>query len=165
MVRKTGKYEPWRFQRRVARVSTTKTRFCGSIINFWCFSQNVEFRCNCATCVPKWQKIPDYNDVSRIYRHLEKILKTRFTLIFESLGKSLKKWCFWESLGKSLLAIRFLLKWLPFHVSDVCKSHFLGVEKVRGVSQGPKLLISKKKNFVTLQNVTFWNRHDLPHMS
>ena len=53
------------------------------------------------------QKIPDYNDVSRIYRHLEKILKTRFSLIFESLGKSLKKRCLWESLGKSLRTTRF----------------------------------------------------------
>ena len=57
-----------------------------------------------------------------------------------------------------------VVNWLPFHVSDVCKSHFLRVEKVTGVPQGPKLIISKKKS-LTCQNVTFWNRHDLPHMS
>ena len=43
MVRKTGKYELWRFQRRVARVSTTKTRFCGSIRDLVIFIEFLSF--------------------------------------------------------------------------------------------------------------------------
>ena len=43
MVRKTEKYGPLRFQRRVARVSTTKTRFCGSIRDLVIFIEFLSF--------------------------------------------------------------------------------------------------------------------------
>ena len=110
------------------------------------------------------QKIPDYNDFSRIYRHLEKILKTRFSLIFESLGKSLRKWCFWESLGKSLLAIGCSqLTSIPcvWCVQITLFTSWKGY----GSTSGTKTCILKEKKSLTCQNVTFWNRHDLPHMS
>ena len=43
MVRKTEKYGPLRFQRRVARVFTTKTRFCGSIRDLVIFIEFLSF--------------------------------------------------------------------------------------------------------------------------
>ena len=106
------------------------------------------------------QKIPDYNDFSRIFRHLEKILITRFLLIFESLGKSLRKCCFWESLGKSLRTVAFSqLTSIPcvWCVQITLFTSWKGY----GSTSGTNL---KEKTILTCQNVTFWNRHDLPHV-
>ena len=110
------------------------------------------------------QKIPDYNDFSRIYRHLEKILKTRFSFIFESLGKSLMKCCFWESLGKSLRTIGFS-QLTPIPCVWCVQITLFTSWKGYGSTSGSKTFNLKEKQNLTCQNVTFWNRHDLPHMS
>ena len=96
------------------------------------------------------RKIPNFNAFSRIFRHLEKILIRRFSLIFGFLGKSLRK-CnirariflcsvYVPESGLSSFSLRF-------DVPGVCKYLFLRFTKVKGVPWGPKVLIWRKKTF------------------